>query len=172
MIIWLIGLSGSGKSTVGKELYKLWKIDSKQTVLIDGDEIRRIFKHNVGDNPYSIEGRKINADRISNMCLWLDKQEINVVCCILSVFKESRKWNRENYSKYLEIYLHASDKILSERRDLYDQARKGNLKNVVGVDIPFDVPNAYDFKFDTGQNLESAKTIADKIYKRIKNLDS
>ena len=44
MIIWLIGLSGSGKSTVGKELYEIWKKDSKPTVIIDGDEIRRIFK--------------------------------------------------------------------------------------------------------------------------------
>ena len=93
MIVWLIGLSGAGKTTIGKELYKIWKKDSRQTVIIDGDEIRKIFNHNTGDDPYSIEGRKINADRISNLCLWLDKQEINVVCCILSVFEDSRRWN-------------------------------------------------------------------------------
>ena len=91
MIVWLIGLSGVGKS-IGKELYKLWKTDSKPTVIIDGDEIRKIFKHDIGDDPCPIE--ETNAERISNLCLWLDKR-INVVCCILSVFKESRKWNRE-----------------------------------------------------------------------------
>ena len=167
MIVWLIGLSGVGKSTIGKELYKLWKKDSKPTVIIDGDEIRKIFKHNVGDDPYSIEGRKINAERISNLCLWLDKQGINVVCCILSVFKESRKWNRENYSKYIEVYLYASQKVLSKRRPLYDQARKGIIRNVVGVDIPFDVPSSYDLSFETGENCDPPKVIADKIYHEV-----
>ncbi len=167
MIIWLIGLSGSGKSTVGKALYELWKKDSQSTVIIDGDEIRRIFKHNIGNDPYTIEGRKLNAERISNLCLWLDKQDINVVCCILSIFKESREWNRKNYSKYLEVYLHASDEILTKRRHLYNESRKGLIKNVVGVDIPFDIPKNYDFKFNTGDNSQSAKEIADKIYELV-----
>ena len=164
MIVWLIGLSGAGKTTIGKELYKIWKKDSRQTVIIDGDEIRKIFKHNTGDDPYSIEGRKINADRISNLCLWLDKQEINVICCILSVFEDSRRWNRENYSNYLEIYLKASEKILESRRDLYKQAKDGVISNVVGVDIPFDVPKKFDLSFDTGTVNRNAKEIADKIY--------
>ena len=98
----------------------------------------------------------------------MDKQDINVVCCILSIFKESREWNRENYSKYIEVYLHASDEILSKRRSLYNESRKGLIKNVVGVDIPFDVPENYDFSFNTGDNSESAKEIADKIYKMVK----
>ena len=163
MIVWLIGLSGSGKSTVGKKLYNLWKADSKPTVIIDGDEIRKIFRHNVGNDPYTIEGRKINAERISNLCLWLDKQEINVVCCILSVFKESREWNRANYSKYLEVYLHASEKTLCDRRDLYNQSKKGLIKNVVGVDIPFDIPNNFDFSFDTGEYHESVGSVFTRV---------
>jgi len=169
MIVWLIGLSGSGKTTVGRHLYKLWKLDSKPTVIIDGDEIREIFKHNRGNDPYTLEGRKINSDRISNLCLWLDRQDINVVCCILSVFKQSRDWNRDNYSKYLEVYLHASDEILSKRRDLYEKARNGSIKNVVGIDIPFEKPKGSDLTFDTGKNGHSANIIADKIYEIVKS---
>ena len=168
MVTWIIGLSGSGKSTVGQSLYKLWKSDSPPTVIVDGDEIRRIFKHNIGDDPYSLEGRKINADRISNLRLWLDNQGINVVCCILSVFEESRKWNRCNYSNYLEVYLQASVETLSSRRPLYEQARLGKIKNVVGVDINFDKPKQPDLIFKTDNNGKLPDSIANEIYNKIK----
>ena len=169
MIIWILGLSGSGKSTAGRQLYKQWKKDSPATVFLDGDEIRRIFKHNTGNDPYTLEGRRINADRIQSLCLWLDSQAINVVCCILSIFEESRIWNRENYSNYLEVYLHASDEILSKRRDLYKKAKNGEIKNVVGVDIPFSLPTNPDLTFDTGEKGNSPDKIATKIYEILKS---
>ena len=64
MIIWLIGLSGAGKTAIGRHLYELWKEEEPNTVFMDGDEIREIFKHDRGDEPYTIEGRKKNAERI------------------------------------------------------------------------------------------------------------
>ncbi len=166
MVIWLIGLSGSGKTTVGKYLYRKIKSENPSTVLIDGDEIREIFKHNIGNDPYSVEGRKINADRITKLCSWLDNQGINVICCILSIFEESRIWNRKNYSDYREIYLQTNNETLSKRRTLYNDARKKLIKNVVGVDIPFIPPENYDFTFNTDGNY-SAEEIAQEIFNNL-----
>ena len=77
MIIWLVGLSGSGKTTIGKKIFRYWKKIDKATVLIDGDQIRDIFSNE--KNSYDVKGRKKNAERIRNICILLDKNNINVI---------------------------------------------------------------------------------------------
>ena len=168
MIIWLIGLSGAGKTAIGRHLYELWKEEEPNTVFMDGDEIREIFKHDRGDEPYTIEGRKKNAERICELCAWLDRQEINVVCCILSIFEESRKWNRRNYSKYFEVFISVPMETLYKRdvKDLYGPALQGYLKNVVGVDIPFQSPDNPDFIFDNSKDGVDLKIVATEILDR------
>ena len=163
MVIWLIGLAGSGKTTVGRQVYDLWKAKDPSTVLIDGDEVREMFRHDRGDEPYSLEGRRQNAERIAQMCAWLDRQGINVVCCILSIFEETRTWNRETYSRYFEVYLHAPEEALAERRHLYNEAAAGRIKNVVGVDIPFVPPKNPDMTFDSGPEGDAPAVIGRKI---------
>lgn len=167
MIVWLIGLAGSGKSTVGRAVYQKWKAMDPATVLIDGDEIREIFKHDRGDDAYTIEGRRANADRISQICALLDRQEINAVCCILSIFGDGQDWNRATYSKYLEVYLEAPEDELVERRHLYREAREGRMTNVVGVDIPFTQPHAADMTFDSGRRGPGVEAIAKRILARV-----
>ena len=72
MVIWIIGLSGAGKSVIGGALFSLLKEEDPATVLVDGDEIRRIFRHDLDENAYSKNGRKKNAERIREICKWLD----------------------------------------------------------------------------------------------------
>lgn len=167
MVIWIIGLSASGKTTFGKILYQEWKKQSPNTVLIDGDEIRRIFQHDQTNEAYTVEERRKNADRISKLCMWLDKQNINVVCCILSLFEESRQWNRENYSKYFEVYMDVPMETLVQRdpKGLYKLALSGQKKDVVGVDIPFVAPLNPDYVF---KNVE-VETDFEQIAKEILN---
>ena len=83
MIIWLIGMSGSGKTEIGKRLYRAIKKDHINSVFIDGDVIRKMNNNDLG---HTIEDRKKNSDRISSLCKFLDDQDIHVVCSILSIF--------------------------------------------------------------------------------------
>lgn len=165
MVIWLVGLSGSGKTTVGRHVYELWKTKESDTVFVDGDEIRKIFRQNQGPDAYSVEGRAANAERIAELCAWLDRQEINVVCCILSIFEETRIWNRQTYSKYFEVYLDVPLEILIERdgKNLYKPALRGETKNVVGVDIPFTPPLSPDMIIDNSKEGLDHRALAKDI---------
>ena len=140
MILWIIGLSGCGKTTIGRKIYQSKKNDNPATVLIDGDEIRKIFNHDGNSDAYNLEGRRINSERIFQLCYWLDKQGIDVICCILSIFPDHRKRNKEVFSNYKEVYLNASFDTLRARRTIYDEALSGKIKNVVGIDIDFPPP--------------------------------
>lgn len=153
MVIWLVGLSGSGKTTLGKEIARLWKKQQPNTVLVDGDEVRRIFRQDTRSSDYSLEGRRLNAERIFELCAWLDAQDINVVCSILSIFPDLRTQNREHFKHYFEVYLNPPFQSLVERdtKGLYRKALSGEMSNMVGVDIPFPAPTNADLEIDTSQ---------------------
>ena len=165
MVIWLIGLSASGKTTLGREIYNQWKSTEPNTVFIDGDEIRDIFKQDQEENSHTIDGRRKNAERICELCAWLDRQSINVVCSILSIFENSQEWNRKNYSKYFEVFISVPmDTLLKrETKNLYKLANLGKIKNVVGVDIPFKPPKNPDYIFRNTKALSDIKSTAKEI---------
>ena len=165
MIIWLIGLSGSGKTSVGKGLYnKLSK--SEPFVFLDGDQVREMWGDNLG---YEVEDREKNAIRISKLCKFLDQQNINVVAAVLSNFPKWQSWNRNNFTSYKEIFLDTPIELLKKRdsKKIYSRAKSGKLKNVVGIDIEFTPPKNYDLKIGLPEILKNPEEIASMIIKEI-----
>lgn len=164
MVIWIIGLSASGKTTLGKEVTALWKKQAPNTVFVDGDDVRAIFQQE-GEGAYTLDERKKNAERICRLCAWLDAQGMNVVCSILSLFEESREWNRKNLSKYFEVFIDVPLELLKARetKGIYAAAERGEVKNVAGVDIPFTPPKSPDFIFDNRKNNTDFTEVACKI---------
>ena len=174
MVIWLIGMAGSGKTTIGRQLFKEVRSQHPNTVYIDGDDIREIFKTNQLNKDYSSYARKKNADRISAMCHWLDQQGHNVICSILSVFEASREWNRVNYTEYFEIYIKTNFETLCQRdqKGLYSGAQAGKIKDVVGFDIPFEEPLHPNYILENNiqkdHHYEDVSTIYSIIQKKLK----
>lgn len=166
MVVWIIGLSGAGKTTLANEI--IAQIDGEQntTVLIDGDMVREVFGNDLG---HSMDDRRKNANRICQLGKFLDQQGVNVVCAILSLFPESRAWNRENIKDYYEVFIDTPISTLIERdsKDLYRKFNNGEIHDVAGMDIHFPHPDNADLIINNVKSkqdlLDFANVIAEKI---------
>jgi len=171
MVIWLIGLAGAGKTTVGHALYEQIRLLDPATVFLDGDHVREIMGDDLG---HSLEQRRQNGLRITRLCRYLDRQGINVVCAILSLFEEQQRWNRENYSDYFEVFIDVPMGVLAARdqKGLYSGAKAGRIPNVAGIDIPFTPPANPDMVVrndgDMGQIDTMVSAVLDRVKPRLK----
>lgn len=158
----MMGLSRAGKSTLSNLLYNELKQEVSNLVLLDGDVIRILFGSDVD---HSIEGRRVNAERISKLCKFLSDQNINVIAAVLSIFPEWQAWNRKNIKAYQEIYIKASMESLEKRdtNNLYSQAKKGLIKNVVGYDIPFPEPKRPDLIIENSDETANFDNMLERI---------
>jgi adenylylsulfate kinase len=172
MVIWLVGLSGAGKTTIGKMLYQSMKSTHRHTVFIDGDEVREMFRHDQHEDAYSLIGRRTNAERIQAMCAWLENQDIDVVCCILSVFEEISQHNKQRFKQYFEVFVDTPLELLIERdgKGLYQAALSGKSKNVVGIDLDYTAPQCPNLVISNSLQKLDLTGYVESILKGIKDL--
>ena len=165
MVIWLIGLSGAGKTVVGEAVTLRLRNLNRSVVFMDGDIWRSITGNDLG---YSLEDRKKNAKRICSLCQYLETQGVDVVFSVLSLFHEFQNWNRKHLKKYYEVYLRVSLTTIKERdsKGLYQKIESGKIKDVVGIDIPFVEPCQPNIIIDN--NKQSIDVIADVIINDLK----
>lgn len=162
MVVWIIGLSGTGKSTLAGHFVNRLRTSGKQVILLDGDVIRTLFGNDVD---HSLEGRRKNAERLSRLSKFLSDQGIHVVAAVLSIFPEWREWNRKNIENYAEVYMKATIDTLLKRdiKNLYARALKGEISNVVGVDLPFPEPENPELVIDNNQDLSEFDSLVEKL---------
>jgi adenylylsulfate kinase-like enzyme len=142
-VIWITGLSGAGKSTVGKKLVEEIKSRSHSVVYLDGDELREVFGSiaNSKDN-HGREGRLKLSFQYAFLCKLLSNQGISVVIATISMFKEIYTWNRENLKKHYEIFLDVPIIELKRRdpKEIYKKFDRGEITSVAGLDLSIDQP--------------------------------
>lgn len=147
MVIWVTGLSGAGKTELCRALYDLLKPKLAELVMIDGDVIRAAFAHDLG---YKENDRMTHVRRIQNIARMLSDQGLVVLASVLYSHPELLTWNRSHIREYFEVYLDASLELVRGRdaKKLYAGADRGEVSDVVGVDIPWHVPAAPDLVID------------------------
>jgi len=160
MVYWLTGLSGAGKTTIGKHLYARLKLIEPNVVFLDGDILRGVFGNNVG---HSVEERKELALSYARLCKMLSDQGMDVVCATMSLFSEVHEFNRENIKRYVEVFIECDMDELKRRdqKGIYSRALKGELDNVVGVNLPYDRPKDCNLVIDN----TSMDTLDEKVEK-------
>ena len=169
MVVWIIGLSGAGKSILANEIFLRAKKEENKTILLDGDLIREIFGHDLG---YSIKDRFKNAQRICQLGKFLDDQGFNVVTAILSLFPENREWNRNNIKNYYEVFIDVplEDLIKRDPKGLYEKFNKGEISDVAGMDIQFTKPERVDLVIKNTGSKESLLNYAELVAKKLSTL--
>jgi len=166
MVIWIIGLSGSGKTTLANEVIARVRHVQQNVILIDGDMVREVFGNDLG---HTIEDRRINAQRICRLGKLLDDQGVNVVCAILSLFPETRSWNRKHLKSYYEVFIDTpmDDLIQRDSKGIYRRFSIGEIRDVAGMDIEFSRPDNADLIIYNNNSKEMllsyAKAIAEII---------
>ncbi len=146
-VYWITGLSGAGKTTVGRELWSRLRADGRPVTFLDGDALRAAIAEDLG---HSAGDRLRSAMRNARLCRLLAEQGVDVVCATISLFHAVQRWNRENIPSYFEIYLRVPIDELQRRdsKGIYTKAQRGDARNVVGIDMPAEAPEAPDVVLD------------------------
>jgi adenylylsulfate kinase len=161
-VVWMTGLSASGKSTIAVILEQLLLHRGKHAYRLDGDNIRMGLNKNLG---FTAEDRAENIRRIGEVAkLFADAGTI-AITSFISPYKADRDAVRASNAKgeFIEVYVKAS-LAAAEARDpkgLYKKARAGQIKGFTGIDDPYEAPTDPEIIVDT-ENLtaeEGAKQI-------------
>jgi glutamine kinase len=157
-VYWLTGLSGAGKTTLGRQLWRRLRARGRVTTFLDGDALRAAI---ADDLDHSAGGRQRSAMRNARLCRLLAEQGFDVICATISLFHEVQRWNRENIPGYREIYLRVPLDELRRRdtKGLYSRMENGDLRNVVGVDLPAEAPEAPDLILENYGSLDVASAV-------------
>ena len=111
-LFWITGLSGSGKTTLANKIYNFVKKKYGPTIIISGDDLRKLFKFRKFDR----KSRLKYALNYSNICKKIVSQNINVIFATVSLFHEVRLLNKKNINNYIEIYIKSNIDKLIERK--------------------------------------------------------
>lgn len=157
-VYWLTGLSGAGKTTIGRELYAQLRENNPAIVLLDGDALRAVFGDNFG---YSTDERRKCAMCYSRLCKLLAEQGITIVCCTISMFDSVREWNRTNIPGYVEVYIKASPEVLRKRdqKGLYSGLQTGTSSHIMGMDLRMEEPKTPDVIIENGGDLSVGECV-------------
>ena len=163
ILFWITGLSGSGKTTFGKAIHKDIQKLYGPTLMISGDNIRKIFYL----KGHTKEDRLKILKSYCRFAKFITNQNINLIFAVVGMFNEPRKWNRKNISNYIEIYIKSNLKeiIKLKKKRIY---HKKNIQDIVGVDIKPEFPKKPNITIINSFDKPQTK-IAFQIIKKIKD---
>ena len=156
MIIYITGLSGSGKTTIAKELQN--KI--LNSILLDGDEIRHSINSDIG---FEKQDKIENIRRNNELIKLLHNQGFTIICAFMSSISSERNKLFNDITDILKIQLTTPLEVC-QQRDPKGHYKK-NLKNFAGVSSKYEPINNPDLKIDTSKYSlnESINVILERI---------
>jgi len=172
IVIWLCGLSGSGKSTIANAVERVLHQQGRMTTILDGDNLRSGLNSNLG---FSSEDRLENIRRFSEVAKIFVSQGIITLVSAITPQGELRDLARGILGADLfEVYVKASFETCEQRdvKGLYAKAARGEIKNFTGRDSSFEPPHSPDLILDTEKTTieDAAFELLEAIRQRISGI--
>jgi len=149
-VLWLTGLSGSGKSTIANTLEEILFKKGCNTIILDGDNIRHGLS---GDLGFSAMDRQENIRRIGEVAKFLTENGMIVITSFISPFRKDRDAVRKKMKKgdFIEVFLDCDIRTCVKRdpKGLYKKARSGRIKDFTGVSSSYEKPLHPEIELDT-----------------------
>ncbi|MEH7732314.1 MULTISPECIES: adenylyl-sulfate kinase [Bacillus] len=165
-IIWLTGLSGSGKSTIANAAARELFEQGYQVTVLDGDNVRHGLNKDLG---FSDDDRKENIRRIGEVAKLFVEQGTIVITAFISPFQDDRRIVRQlvEAGEFHEVFVKCDLNVCEERdpKGLYKKARNGEIPFFTGIDSPYEEPAAPELVLDTGElsREESKQRLVDYV---------
>jgi bifunctional enzyme CysN/CysC len=149
-VLWLTGLSGSGKSTIARQLEKRLFELGCQTTYLDGDNVRHGLN---GDLGFSDADRKENIRRVAEVAKLMFEYGNIALCTFISPFKADRDFARSLLpeGRFIEIYVKCDIEVCKRRdpKGLYAKAMRGEIPEFTGISSPYEAPESPELLVET-----------------------
>ena len=165
ILFWITGLSGSGKTSIAKKIKKDISKKYGPSIVISGDNLRKIF---VLDK-YDYYSRLLNMKKFLDFAKFITDQKINLIFAVVGLIEKPKNSARKKIANFIEIYLKSDIKkiIKKGKKKLYKQKKN----NIVGISIKPEFPKKADIVLnnDYKKSIEIlSKVLLNKIHKKIK----
>lgn len=149
-VIWLTGLSGSGKSTVANALDTYLFQQGFHTYLLDGDNVRHGLNSDLG---FDHQSRIENIRRIGEVSKLMVDAGLIVITAFISPFRSDRSMVRAFFEsdEFIEVFVDAPIEVCEARdpKGMYKKAREGLIKEFTGIDSPYEKPESAEITLQT-----------------------
>ncbi len=151
--LWLTGLSGSGKSTIGFTLEHMLVQRGILTYVLDGDNVRHGLNKNLG---FSAHDRAENIRRIGEVARLFADTGVITIASFISPYRADRRLVRDMHEEaglpFLEVFVDTSIEVCEQRdpKGLYKRARAGEIKFFTGISDPYETPEHAEVVLDSG----------------------
>jgi adenylylsulfate kinase len=148
-VIWLTGLSGSGKTTTAKLVQSELKERELRVEILDGDELRKTVSAELG---FSKQDREIHARRVAHIAQLLSRNGVISIVALISPYRSFREYARKLIgSPFIEVWVNCSIEICNNRdpKGLYKKAKQGQIGNLTGMQDPYEKPLSPEVILDT-----------------------